>query len=278
MHLPSHQVTLSLSRAKLSGLLSYFLGQANQTVPSDALPLWIGGHLCGSLRRSVAQTLHKMPSVRLTAHTVHIGEGLLTAHALNEVLAEIALALKAAGQAPGWRNELLDVWSDQNQSIAGIERGVVRPLGLVTKAVHLNGLSADGGVWVARRSLTKATDPGVWDTLVGGLVGYQEDPEIALIRESDEEAGLEAPQMVHRTALRKITRMHRQVKEGFQAEDVLTSECVLDPGVIPQNKDGEVMEIACLAPEAIMRMLGEDAFTIEASIVLAEDLLRRSVG
>ena len=38
------------------------------------------------------------------------------------------------------------------------------------------------------------------------------------------------------------------------------------------------MEIACLAPDTLMRMLGEDAFTIEASIVLAEDLLRRSVG
>ena len=278
MRLFPHQVNLSLSRSKLSGLLSYFLGQANQSAPSDALPLWIGGHLCGSLRRAAVETLRASRSVRLHTHTVHIGDELTSLPALNETLAEIALALKAAGQAPGWRDELLDVWSEQNQSIAGIESGVVRPLGLVTKAVHLNGLSADGGIWVARRSLTKATDPGVWDTLVGGLVGYQEDPEIALIRESDEEAGLDAPQISQRTSLRKITRMHRQVKEGFQAEDVLTSECVLESGVTPQNRDGEVMEIACLAPDTLMRMLGEDAFTIEASIVLAEDLLRRSVG
>ena len=38
MRLFPHQVNLSLSRSKLSGLLSYFLGQANQSAPSDALP------------------------------------------------------------------------------------------------------------------------------------------------------------------------------------------------------------------------------------------------
>jgi len=278
MHSPSRQVNLSLSRSKLSGLLSYFLGQANQTAPADALPLWIGGYLCGWLRRTVVDTVSQFRLVRVNALTVHIGDETTSTQALNEALAELAQALRAAGQAPGWRNELLDVWSDQNQSIAGIERGVVRPLGLVTKAVHLNGLSADGGIWVARRSLTKATDPGVWDTLVGGLVGYQEDPDTALVRETDEEAGLDASQILHRTPLRKITRMHRQVKEGFQAEDVLTSECLLGDDVTPQNRDGEVMEIACLAPDTLLRMLGEDAFTIEASIVLAEDLLRRSIG
>ena len=278
MHSPQRQVNLSLSRSKLSGLLSYFLGQANQTAPVDALPLWIGGHLCGSLRRTVVDTVGQFRFVRVNVRTVHIGDETTSTQALNEALAELAQALRAAGQAPGWRNELLDVWSDQNHSIAGIERGVVRPLGLVTKAVHLNGLSADGGIWVARRSLTKATDPGVWDTLVGGLVGYQEDPDTALIRETDEEAGLDASQILQRTPLRKITRMHRQVKEGFQAEDVLTSECVLGDDVIPQNRDGEVMEIACLAPDTLLRMLSEDAFTIEASIVLAEDLLRRSIG
>jgi hypothetical protein len=56
------------------------------------------------------------------------------------------------------------------EPIAVIERGVMRPLGLITQAVHLSGWSEDGKLWVARRSLTKATDPGMWDTLVGGLV------------------------------------------------------------------------------------------------------------
>ena len=118
----------------------------------------------------------------------------------------------------------------------------------------------------------------MWDTLVGGLVSYQEDPEVALVRETDEEAGLEADQIAHRTPLRTITRMRRQVNEGFQFEDVLTCECVLSEGVIPQNRDGEVMQITCLAVDELLEMLEQAAFTIEASIVLAEALLRRCGG
>ena len=264
--------------AKLESLLNGFLGQANQTPQQASLPLFIAQQRCGLLFHSTFDALRELPFVRIDSHVASIGLGGETSGELNHMLALVAQRLKAAGHAPGWRGELLDVWSEQGDSIAGVERGVVRPLGLVTKAVHLNGFSLDGGVWVARRSLNKATDPGMWDTLVGGLVSYQEDPEVALVRETDEEAGLEADQIAHRTPLRTITRMRRQVNEGFQFEDVLTCECVLSEGVIPQNRDGEVMQITCLAVDELLEMLEQAAFTIEASIVLAEALLRRCGG
>ena len=153
----------------------------------------------------------------------------------------------------------------------------MRPLGLTTRAVHLSGWSTDNRLWVARRSLTKATDPGMWDTLVGGLVGNLEDPDFALVRESDEEAGLDAPDIVARTPLRTIAHMRRQLPEGFQTEAVLTCECVLADHVTPKNRDGEVMEIQLLEIETLSQMLKEDAFTLEASIVITEDLWRRAV-
>jgi hypothetical protein len=46
--------------------------------------------------------------------------------------------------------------------------------------------------------------------------------------------------------------------------------------VIPKNRDGEVMEIQLVAPATIFNMLTQGAFTLEASIVLTEDLLRRA--
>ena len=45
---------------------------------------------------------------------------------------------------------------------------------------------------------------------------------------------------------------------------------------MPKNRDGEVMEIQLMAPVTIFNMLTQGAFTLEASIVLAEDLLRRA--
>ena len=274
---------LFLNRSTLNSLLSGFLGLASQEPIPDSLPLFIGGHRCGWLFPSAAEALSSLHEVRLSSNAAYFGETLPAGEPLDSCLAEIALTLKAAGCTPGWRNELLDVWSDsQGQNAApavrvgAIERGVMRPLGLTTRAVHLSGWSKDDRLWVARRSMTKATDPGMWDTLVGGLVGNLEDPDLALVRESDEEAGLDAPDIATRTPLRTIAHMRRRLPEGFQTEAVLTCECVLPDHVTPSNRDGEVMEIQLLDKATLYQMLKEDAFTLEASIVITEDLLRRS--
>ncbi|UOD51507.1 NUDIX domain-containing protein [Orrella daihaiensis] len=189
-------------------------------------------------------------------------------------MAQMALALRSAGCIPKWRGELLDVWCDNN-AIAAIERGAVRPLGLLTRAVHLNAWSRTGKLWVARRALDKATDPGMWDTLVGGLVGRGESDDLALERESAEEAGLSEAQIQGREPIQSIYRMRRRVPEGFQYEEVLTSDCVLADDVKPKNQDGEVMEIACLPTADIEAMLLAGEFTVEASIVIAQSLLAR---
>ncbi len=271
------------NRNKLKTLLDGFLERATQEPIAGSLPLVIGGQHCGWLFPGAAQALSNVKSVRLTATAAYFGENLAPGAPLDACLADIALSLKSAGCTPGWRNELLDVWSaptgqdnTQAKRVGAIERGVMRPLGLTTRAVHLSGWSKDNRLWVARRSLTKATDPGMWDTLVGGLVGNLEDADFALVRESDEEAGLDAPDIVARTPLRTIAHMRRQLPEGFQTEAVLTCECVLADHVTPKNRDGEVMDIQLLAQETLYQMLKDDAFTLEASIVITEDLWRRS--
>jgi len=276
---------ITLDCGSLQRLLDDLLGQARQPVQTTSIPLVIAGRRCGWLFSRAAQALVGLNGVEVSHESAHIGQSLSAGPELNSLLALVATTLRQAGCAPGWRNELLDVWPEQpndpavpadNKPIGAIERGVVRPLGLLTKAVHLNGWSQDGHLWVARRALTKATDPGMWDTLVGGLISSQEDIQVGLVREADEEAGLEAQDIVGRTPLRTIARMLRQVPEGYQAEDVLTCECILPAHVTPKNRDGEVMDIQLIAPATIFDMLTQKAFTLEASIVVAEDLLRRA--
>ncbi len=272
-------LSISLPTEALQTLLERLIQQAQQSAHPGSKRLRIAGHLCGWVFPKAATALAGLPGISFSATEVDIGASLSPGLALDQLLAVVAVTLRAAGCAPGWRNELLDVWADpaeQPLRLGAIERGVMRPLGLITRAVHLNAWSAEGGLWVARRALTKATDPGMWDTLVGGLIGSEEDIELALIRETDEEAGLEASDIAHRTALHAITRMNRRIPEGLQVEDVLTCECVLPAHITPKNRDGEVMEIKCLAPETVFEMLQTGAFTVEASIVIAEDLLRRS--
>lgn len=281
--MPSPRV--SLDPGSLQQLLADLLSRANQPPQAESLPLFIAGQRCGWLFAKAAQALKVLKHVEILHDSAHIGHLVSSGPELNALLATVATTLRQAGCAPGWRNELLDVWPEQplgsassldSQPLGAIERGVVRPLGLLTRAVHLSGWSTNGHLWVARRSLTKATDPGMWDTLVGGLISSQEDVQVGLMRESDEEAGLEAKDIAARTPLRTIARMLRQVPEGYQVEDVLTCECILPAHAIPKNRDGEVVEIQLMAPVTIFNMLIQGAFTLEASIVLAEDLLRRA--
>lgn len=265
-------------KADLHRLLQSLLQRASQTPHLGSIPLFIAGEPCGTLFPGAVATVAGLSGVQVTSGRADFGRNLASAQALNALLAEIANTLRQAGKTPGWRDELLDVLPDRPGSspIAAIERGVMRPLGLITRAVHLSGWSQDGKLWVARRSLTKATDPGMWDTLVGGLVSAGEPADLALERESDEEAGLDAADIQHRSPLRTITRMQRQIPEGYQCEEVLTCECVLTNGVMPKNRDGEVMEIDCFTPAKIYKMLLAGDFTLEASIVLTEDLWRRA--
>ena len=151
----------------------------------------------------------------------------------------------------------------------------MRPLGLLTKAVHLNAWSPDGRLWIARRAASKSSDPDMWDTLVGGLACSGESLDVSLIRESNEEAGLVEQDIAARTPLHIILRMHRRLPEGYQVEDVLVSDCVLDESVQPTNLDGEVSEIRLVAIAELWDMVLQGAFTREAELVVLDGLKRQ---
>lgn len=237
------------------------------------MPLLIDDIHCGHLSPRAVEVFSRQSPNLVVNGQCQLASG----PTLSAELAELALRLHEQGCIPKWRDELLDVWCGNNV-VGAIERGAVRPLGLLTRAVHLNAWSAKGELWVARRALNKPTDPGMWDTLVGGLVGHHEPDDLALVRETQEEAGLAEIDIAGRGPIRSIYRMQRRVNEGFQCEEVLTSDCVLADDASPQNQDGEVMDIVCLPVADIETMLLDGAFTLEASIVIAESLLDRSAS
>jgi isopentenyl-diphosphate delta-isomerase type 1 len=63
---------------------------------------------------------------------------------------------------------------------------------LIHLVVHLHVLDERGRLYLQRRSLAKDTNPGRWDTSVGGHVTAGESVEQALMREAREELGIEA--------------------------------------------------------------------------------------
>ncbi len=189
-------------------------------------------------------------------------------------LARIAQALhvaRAGRVREHWRDEQLAVCDDHGTQVATVERGVVRPLGIATQAVHLVGCAPDGRVWVQQRALDKANDPGLWDTLMGGMVSAQDSVESALQRETWEEAGLKLERLVdlHRggqVVLRKPSSDGADA--GYVVERVDWYRCTVPDGVQPLNQDGEVAQFELLAPSALARRLERNEFTTEAALIL----------
>ena len=264
----------TVTAAAIAKQYQQLIPSIQQLPPTGSRPLTVGGRVAGWITEKATHHVSGMPGVRIEDEAVHITASPASSLSLVRVLALLADGLKDTGCLRGWRDELLDVIGE-GEPIAVLERAAMRPLGLLTRAVHLNAWSSDGQIWVARRALDKHTDPGMWDTLVGGLVGAGESTELSLLRESDEEAGLQPPQLAQRTPLRTILRMHRQLPEGYQVEDVLISDCVLDDGVLPFNKDGEVSEFRLVSCDEAWAMIRQGDFTHEAELAILDSLKHR---
>ena len=178
-----------------------------------------------------------------------------------------------------WRNELLAVNNAQGQRVGQVERGAVRTLGIATHAVHLVGRSVDGRTWVQQRALDKANDPGLWDTLMGGMVSAQDTVQTALARETWEESGLHldalgAVKYGGRFTVRRPTSKPDDGDDydngvGYVVEITDWFECTVPDGTMPVNQDGEVAQFLLLEPDELVARLHRNEFTLEAALVLA---------
>jgi 8-oxo-dGTP pyrophosphatase MutT (NUDIX family) len=187
----------------------------------------------------------------------------------------VAQALARTGMAGAWRNEQLAVCDPDGRRIATVERAAVRPLGITTAAVHLVGHTADGRIWVQQRALDKSNDPGLWDTLMGGMVSAADTLAQALARETWEEAGLQVQALRAVTLGGRVTT-RRQAQDGggagYVVEHIDWFHALVPDGMEPVNQDGEVAQFQLVTQEALVRDLAAGAYTTEAALILADFL------
>jgi 8-oxo-dGTP pyrophosphatase MutT (NUDIX family) len=171
-----------------------------------------------------------------------------------------------------WRDEQLAVMDEGGVVLGTVERAIVRPLGIPTRAVHLLGYAPDGRHWIQQRSFAKANDPGLLDTLVGGMVPATDSTDEALARETWEEAGLELKQVqqLQHGGVITIRGPSNSGFGGYIAERIDWYRCVLPAGVVPANQDGEVQEFRLMPADEVVQRIGANEFTLEAALILAE--------
>jgi len=254
------------------------LQRATRYPRSEFTPLWLCGESIGAVN-SLWRTRLAEAEPKLFRDTGDALVCLLEGDypALSQGLQAAAQRWQKKGWLNGWRNENFTAFNRAGEAIFELERAAFRPLGVTSRAVHLNGLArqADGGVkmWIARRSPDKAVDPNRMDNLMGGGVAAGETLDTALVREGWEEAGL-ARELLAELQPLSLILAERPVQRGLHREWLYAYDVWLPEGVSPANQDGEVAEHVLLELAEVEQLLAADRFMIDAALVTVDCLLR----
>jgi 8-oxo-dGTP pyrophosphatase MutT (NUDIX family) len=250
------------------------------------LPLYIVEdgveHAVGSVARHHRQALARWPSVfvhhddRVCLHTAPDER--------DQAWAAINLQLREEGLVPGWRDEIYPVFDASGRVLARIERAAARFWGTLTVGAHCNGYVVEKPhagrrpthLWIARRALTKPTDPGKLDNLIGGGVPFGQSTLDTVRREGWEEAGLTQAALQGLQPGRAI-RLCRDIPEGLQHERLQVYDLELPRGLTPLNQDGEVAEFRLLPVDEALALAATDAMTVDAALVTLDFALRRGL-
>ena len=231
--------------------------------PELFVPLFAGRTRIGWLRPELAARLGEWPNVFSSGPEKVI---LLRPEELSLVIDRLA----NEGFIPGWRNERYRI-----ADLFDIERAAARPFGLATQAVHVNGIVGES-MWLARRSATKATDPGMLDNLIGGGMTAGLSIEEVLVKEAWEEAGVPA-ELARRATPGGKVELLREVPEGVQSEVIHVYDLELPRDFAPRNQDGEVAELKLVSLAEARRLIeAAEDLTVDAALVALDFFSRRS--
>jgi 8-oxo-dGTP pyrophosphatase MutT (NUDIX family) len=246
--------------------------------PASRVPFAVAGRRVGSVARAHLPALRAWPAWLAVAD-----DGVtLIAPERDSALAAIHAALRTQGLIRAWRDEIFALFDpDSREPLARIERAAARFWGVLTLGAHANGYVADAAghpthLWIARRSPHKATDPGLFDNLIGGGVPAGQSPREALVREGWEEAGL-SPAQLAAAAAGRVIRLQRDIPEGLQVEDLHSFDLRLPAGVVPVNQDGEVERFELLPVADALALAAGDTMTVDAALVTLDFGLRHGL-
>jgi len=256
------------------------IGDATRHDAAARVPFRIDGQAVGSVARSNLPALAAHPSL---VWATEAGVDLLVpAHERDDAFEHLNRWLREAGLIVAWRDEPYPVVALPGLAVlARFERAASRFWGTLTFGAHATGYVADGegrptALWIAQRSLTKPTDPGMFDNLIGGGVPDGQTPLQTLVREGWEEAGLLQPQL--RAAVPgRVIRLLRDIPEGLQHEWLHAYDLRLPEGVAPANQDGEVAGFRLLPVAEALALAASGAMTVDAALVTLDFALRRGL-
>lgn len=97
--------------------------------------------------------------------------------------------MNADADAEPGREEIFDVVNERDEVVGRATRKDAHRLGLRHRAVHVLVFNARGELFLQKRSMTKDSQPGKWDSSASGHLDAGEDYDACAVRELFEELG-----------------------------------------------------------------------------------------
>ncbi|KAI8907460.1 NUDIX hydrolase domain-like protein [Powellomyces hirtus] len=179
----------------------------------------------------------------------------------------------------GWRNERYCVHGSRSEGvIMQLERAAVGLLGVRAYGCHLNGYTRtpEGQVkmWIAKRSDTKQTYPGMLDNLVGGGLATTTNPLENIIKECGEEAGLDIAAAFKVVSTGVLCFFLDDSERGWVPDTEWVYDLELPSSFDPQPVDGEVQAFHLWDLETVKEHLHKGEFMNESALVVIDFLIR----
>ena len=155
--------------------------------------------------------------------------------------------------------EIFDVVNERDEVIGQQPRREVHRLGLRHRAVHVLVFNLRGQIFLQKRSLTKDTSPGRWDSSASGHLNRGEDYDACAIRELREEIGLSVPE-----APRRLFKIDAGAETGEEFVWVYRCEAEGPFELHPE----EIERGGWFAPDAVTRWIAERPEEFASAFVL----------
>ena len=148
--------------------------------------------------------------------------------------------------------EHIDVVTEKGEVIKSLPRSEIHgDPSLLHKVVHVLVFNSNNELFLQKRSMSKDVAPGKWDTSVGGHVNAGEGLEEAVMREMEEELGINkgVPEYLY-------SYIHAN---PFETELVYTYKCVYDDEIHYQQD--EIDEVRVWSLDLIKQHIGSGVFS-----------------
>ncbi|XP_049437714.1 thiamin pyrophosphokinase 2 [Epinephelus fuscoguttatus] len=180
----------------------------------------------------------------------------------------------------GWRDEKYSVMSEfSDPPLMWMERAATSLFGVKRYGVHINGYTvSDSGevsMWLARRSPTKQTYPGLLDNVAAGGLAAGVGIKHTLVKECQEEACIPAAIAEKAHPVSTVSYTYED-EEGVFAECQFVFDLELPLEFKPRVGDGEVQDFYLLPIDKVKELLTTDDFKPNSGMVVLDFLIRHS--